>query len=804
MTFTARQISQRLGVTAAAIRQQLRGIAATGEQWPGGVRADAWMIGQLPESLLARLDAAALQQRCKGATTEQRVQVLLSMPCNRWEPDIPLDKICEADMESAGKLREALRPWLLRQHDIKPGELKSGGLESCQRTFGNGISPRHFDRLFARTVTRDGGAEQWDRLEIYLPEKVRPKADGFIDAELHGGDGFESIHRFIAEHGHSPNEFQRSAIWMLVLESFSSLVSAGESEKSASLRVRDFLFVHAPFLAASKNALRMAWDRKLERWQRGQPESIADGRKGNGNRADYPSKDIRRVRHSAVLKNGKRIDAAWREEYHRLSEYTRGRHPRSRRCPTAFYQLVSRQRVDALYARIHGRSALRKLAGSVDRDAANMPAMASWAVDDWTSNIEIACHTPDGKGLLIQPQIITVMDYASRKWVGWSMSNDKGPTAQLVCAAVLDGFRRHGVPRQLWVENGFVFGKSLNVNGKEDEQGRTVVAGLAQYGCEVHHFHPGSPTSKGELEKSFDLVQRLMERHPGYAGRLQMLDASDEFKREQRLINSGKVDAKTFRYTKEEFNQVMHQLVEEYNSTPQHGHLNGLTPNDAFEALADPTNPPIKFNNQLQWILANERYRVTVKVSGVQFTHYGRKIKVRGGDLPLHHGEELWAVVDRQDGSMVTFMTLDYSKTFTVEVCQNPSARESLICTGSSVLAAELKKIGKHVRAVTDELKDLTAEFGNPRKELLAEIRGETATPPTSPTRQTVVAPQLLVAGDQMGQQREAIREEKRESVRLARSAARVAEETGLHLSPSGVSKLTPEQLRMLKEINEE
>jgi len=37
--------------------------------------------------------------------------------------------------------------------------------------------------------------------------------------------------------------------------------------------------------------------------------------------------------------------------------------------------------------------------------------------------------------------------------------------------------------------------------------------------------------SKSELEKSFDLIQRRMEKHPGYTGRLQMVDAPEEFKR---------------------------------------------------------------------------------------------------------------------------------------------------------------------------------------------------------------------------------------------------------------------------------
>jgi hypothetical protein len=576
---------------------------------------------------------------------------------------------------------------------------------------------------------------------------------------------------------HNPSLAERAGVWTLALNKMAELVSAGQPEKSASRRVRQFLFARAKFIAPTRNALRMAFERKRDQWQRDNPQSLADGRQGNGNRFEYLREDIRRLRHSAVLKNGGRIDSAWREEYPHLSESTRQRHPHSRKCPRALYQLVNRAKVDALFARVQGRRHLRKMVGSVTRNSDGIPAMARWVVDDWTSNVEVAFTNRDGTVSLIQPQIITVMDFASRKWVGWSMSNDKAPTAELVCAAILDGFRRHGVPHKLFVENGFVFGKSLNVNGKEDEQGRTVVAGLAQYGCAIRHFDKMSPTSKGELEKSFDMFQRLMERHPGYTGRLQMLDASDDLKREQRLIRANKVDAKKFRYTFGEFSRVIQDLIAQFNATPQHGHLKGLSPDEAFEAMKDATNPPIQFNNQLYWMLANERYRVPVGAGGVTFRHYGRKIQVRGGELPQHVGQELWALVDRADDSMVTFMSLDYRKTFTVEVCRQPSADEAQIVTGGSILASELQKIGQHMRAVGDDLKDLAGEFGNPRHDLLAKYRGESsalAGVADSATRRVILNGRVETSADQMQAQRQAITAKRRQNTANKSKATRM------------------------------
>jgi hypothetical protein len=768
MTFTAAQIAAALGVKRQAVKWHLRGITPAGVKVVRGNEAEAWEFCQLPAELQKRLQAEAQKQNCRDAET------LLARPRRQWSPPLTLDKICEADIQVATKLREALQPFLIRQHDgrAKGAEFESAGLLEYRRVFGNAITARYWRELFARAIQRDNGFEDWNHLALYLPACPRAKsAPAAVVSEALAED-FAELESFIVALSNplEPSKDERAGLWKLALVKFDELIRASQPEKTAGLRVRDFLWSRARWLARSRDALRKAFELRLA-------NGIEDGRKTNGNRPEYPAADIRRVRHSAVLKNGGRIDAAWREEYPRLSDFTRQRHPNSRRCPPVFYRLVNREKVNTLKARLDGKRALRRMIGGVKRNAENVPTMARWAADDWTSNIEVYFTNRDGSISLIQPQIITVMDFASRKWVGWAMSADKGPNARLVCAALMDAFKRHDVPRQLWLENGWVFGRALDINGKEDAQGRTVVAGLAQYGCTVHHFDKMSPSSKGELEKSFDLFQRLMERHPGYAGRLQMLDASEDFKREQRLIRSGKVPASKDRYSLAEFEVVIHRLVEQYNATPQFGHLNGLCPNEAFELMRDKSDPPIKFDRRLHWYFANTRNRVRVTAGGVAFSRYGRKIRVRGGELPRHIGEELWALVDREDDSMVTFMSLDFRQIFTVETCVNVPADISRVATGAGVLAAERAKIGAHARAVEDEFKALQSEFGNPRRDLLAQFRNETAAlngVSDTTTRRVILNSRLEQAGPNIEAQRQAIKSKRRQNTANKSKASRL------------------------------
>ena len=804
-TFTAAEIAKALALKRQAVNWHLRSVAPAGIKLVRGNETAAWQLSQLPTALLEKLSTAAAQQHCRT------VETFLTMPRDRWQPALALEDICDADIQAADKLRAALQPWLIRQHDgrLASMELEAGGVESYRRIFGNAITPRYWRQLFTRTIQRDRGFEDWNRLEIYLPDRPKQKAAlaALVSAALAADfSGLENYLRslFFTDR---PDRDVRAGTWILALKTYQEFVAGGESEKSAGRRVRQFLVARAPFLAASRDALWIAWQRKLDALEKakGNLESLRDGRADNGAEVAISQADIDRLTHSAVLKNGGRIDAAWREEYPRLSAATRQRYADSFTAPAKIHQLLNRTKIDALTARHQGPRKLRRLCGTVQRDWTGIPSMHSWVVDDLTANLECAIKNRDGSTSLLQPQIIAVMDSASRKFVGWTISNAKAPNAGIVCDAVLEGMKVHGVPKNLGVENGFVFGKSLLVNGKDDELGRTLVVGLGQYGCKVDHFEKMNPQSKAELEYAFHQLQCLMERHPGYTGRLQMLDAPEEFKREQRLIRAGKIDAIQARYTSDEFIVVTNQLILQYNATPQQGRLKGLSPNECFEASLDLNNPPIQFVPKLEWML-NERQLVLVGASGVSFTHRSTQqaVKVRGGELVKYIGQELWAVMDRQDASLVTFMDEDFSLTFTMEVCARPSAREADFAPGSGTLAKERAKIRAHERAISEEYRRLKNGFGDPRRGLLAAIRpaGESELAESAPTphRLTLMPRNLLEAGQQMEAQRAAITQAKDNKKRQRRQTQAIASRTGM-IIPENAPEVPADDLRSLADF---
>jgi hypothetical protein len=169
--FTAAQIAAVMGMKRQALQWHLRDVPPAGVRIVAGNEAAAWTVDQLPAPLRERMAAEATQQRCRT------IEALISMPRAAWQPAIPLNKISDADIQAATKLRDALKPFLVQQHDpnLSAEEWKQGGVANYQRFFGKQISLRYWDELFKRTIRRDNGAEAWNRLEIYLPDPLKRK-----------------------------------------------------------------------------------------------------------------------------------------------------------------------------------------------------------------------------------------------------------------------------------------------------------------------------------------------------------------------------------------------------------------------------------------------------------------------------------------------------------------------------------------------------------------------------------------------------------------------------------------------------
>lgn len=806
-TFTATEISRAASahsqtrISRQAVAKLLKGIPADAPKVArGNQETPAWKFSSLPATLRQRLETAARLQGCRHA--ESMLAALLVSAPRQWTSPVPLHDVAEDEQNKAAMLREVLAPFL--REALRPAAERDALIVARYGdTFSQVITPDYARKLYQRTLSRDGGRKDFGNLELYLPDKPRPKAAPVwtVDASTLADllPALESRLASITTPGQPPKAVVRSA-WHVAFEEYTRLVAQGTPEDRAARSVRDFLHARAPFLPRNRDTLLKSWNEKLPRFlaRDGMPGALVDLRCHNGAKATIPEADIARLRWSATTKHSGRLDCAWREEYDHLSETTRAHGNKLGRCPRFVTKAINRVLLDGLKARRQGKRYLEKMLGTVLRSLDNVPAMYAWCMDDLTCTLEVFTRNADGTTSLNLIQLIAVLDVRSRRVVGWAASLDAAPSAELVCEAFLDAVRRTGkIPHHLFLENGWVFGRAGNVIGKRNESGDVVIAGLAEYGCQVHHFDPMTPTSKGELEKTFDLLQNRMERHPGFTGREQRHDAPEQFRREQIEMRrkTNPRDPSTCRYDFPQGIRAIEKIIADHNAAPQNGALQGMTPDEAFLNLQDRDNPPTWLPDKLHWLLAY-KYRVVITHSGVAFSHFGNKLRVRGGQLASLEriGREYWAVLDSRGPDCVTFMSLDFADVFTESLRPVVPYDISESAPESDALETEYRTKAEQRQVVESEYQGLIDRFGDPRKNLLREAQAATRenleldAAIGMNARMPMIDSNHLAAGEAGERQRAALRNQARKNA-PAKAATRLADRNGINLTKAAAAR---------------
>jgi hypothetical protein len=273
---TAAEIACAFGVYPQAMRKRLRAAPASGKRMVSGNVADTWNWSALPDAIRSRLAREAAK---RGFAT---VGAWYRDGLKGWRPEVPLAEISDECLSAAAKLKEALLPSLRNPFVLTASDFEREGLRDYATVFGHRISGRHFRELIRRTVERDGGAENWEMLELYLPKKParKPKATEATPtfpllvqainynypAETFGEDRMVPVNR-------------ADEIWMKVCETHAVMVKSGIPRKRAARQLRDFLLERAPDLAPSREALLKTFERRLRRWQAGE---AFDQRAANG------------------------------------------------------------------------------------------------------------------------------------------------------------------------------------------------------------------------------------------------------------------------------------------------------------------------------------------------------------------------------------------------------------------------------------------------------------------------------------------------------------------------------------------
>ena len=163
-----------------------------------------------------------------------------------------------------------------------------------------------------------------------------------------------------------------------------------------------------------------------------------------------------------------------------------------------------------------GRDALRRLYPHQERDRRSFHALEAVNADGHKWDVFV--RWPDGT--IGRPVMVAIQDLYSNKILAWRV--DKTENADAVRLAFSDVFRRFGIPRLAWLDNGRGFASKWITGGTANRYRFKVKAEepqglLTACGVEVHWTKPYSGQSK-PIERAFKDLCEAVAKHPAFTG----------------------------------------------------------------------------------------------------------------------------------------------------------------------------------------------------------------------------------------------------------------------------------------------
>src|ERR1017187_11010424 len=166
--FTATQIARAAAITRQAANMGLQPIASAGMAVSQGKDAAGWRFADLPLDWQLEITRRGVKRGFENGEA-----FLTNLP-EPWKCPLAWDQVPESQRDKAVKLHKALTRALALRGDgsaaAAQGEL--AGLDDFKAEFGYAISGRHWRRLLDRTIERDAGEGNWQRLGIYLDDRA--------------------------------------------------------------------------------------------------------------------------------------------------------------------------------------------------------------------------------------------------------------------------------------------------------------------------------------------------------------------------------------------------------------------------------------------------------------------------------------------------------------------------------------------------------------------------------------------------------------------------------------------------------
>lgn len=761
--FSAAELAAALGRKRQSVARDLKALPPTGSKMVAGNEAGAWAVAGLPQSLLRALGEQARLNGCRDAAEYLR-------QCGRpWSPEVPLAECHPSAVEAAQRLREALRPSLTRQDiGLTAPEFKARGIEDYRKAFGHEITPRHFDRLFVRTLRRAGTTHDLDKLELYLPDRIkRREVETAVATEsTDAGKRLASFLKVLVD-PLKPTMAERESVWCEALEIHQALIDQGEPAARAGRQIRAALLQQAPWIATSAESLQKIFKTRLDRWQAagGDATAVRDGRRRNtGNPEGYelPEADLNVLVHLGVWQFHGHLAAAWRAAHKRnlLTPETVSRYPLATaksQVPTKIRDAVGSEIELLRRMKLHQKAA-SDLVPHMTRTYEALSSCQVFNADDVTLPVYSYVPNQDGWFDLVRGQCLLFIDLRSLKIIGWSFQQDRNYSSLVIRTLCTRIFSELCVPKFLHFESG-VWKNATLIAGRNSDGAvpfGEVVQGLKEFGVEFNNSH--RPRAK-PVERVIGLLQDLMEGEPGYCGRDERRDLPAHTKKAMDDVKFHRRHPSELFFSFEQWHDRLAEIIAVYNATPQQGRiLDDISPDDAFDKFMDHDDPPLQLGPELRHLLAHHKEEREVKTSGLQFKVGKNLFRYYGPELAHMVGRRVLAWFDPENPDHLAVTDLDRRNPILVPRAVDVPAMARLT-GGSEILESETAR-------AQSQMAHLRARYN--------VVKG------TLPLPHRAVLPNRRAVDT--GAKFTKLREEKAQRQRITDRTRRVANELGAHV----------------------
>ena len=766
--FTAMQVAAATALSPRTVRRTLETVPHSSLVLVNGKETKAWSLGVFEKFFGPELAT----QRAAGRYRDH-LSLLSSSAKPTWQPALPLAAVCEAQRRKAVKLQRAIAPsWQrLEQTGLSAGEFERLGVNDYAAEFGVRISDRHWRELCKRTLGRDGGAEDWSRLEIYLDEGLRRAPRPAIAPAQPEFPLIDTTLALLSDKA-APTWREMDLIWGAALHTLDAVASDAAPAARFKRAILEKLLREVPSLAHSYNSARTLFDGKRKAWLAGGKTvaAIMDRRYRDSRPGAAPDaveeERAGRLGFVAGSNHGGQLAPAFRELV------AQGLERPTRSANKSYVPIALRReaRQDALIvaASVKNKNALRSMVPTLSADPSRYRVHDIFTYDDVT--LPILWYVPDGAGWfnLVQGQCLVGADWRSWRVLQFSLQPDSQYNSKVIRTLFAKTFAAHGLPKELKLEGGMWKSASL-IHGNDAKRKATEAQGLEYTDGDVVHglqtqlgikiTHAISPTGKTQIESIFRLMQDYLWPDKGYCGRDQRKDLPDKIKRQKYQVETRQAHPSEFFYSFEQLEQRMHQVFTQYNATPQQGDwLKNESPDEAFEKYQNREDPPIAFDARCQHLLAcqvairalKSDHTIRFEIGREKFCYFSQPLMEMpaGARIMVHFDPDLPEVITVTDLQRQNPISIPRSaRTYTTAdpVTQNELGKKSAC---ASYLRARFRTLeAKHKPVV----------------------------------RRPIVSPATAELGAQIESQRAALVTEEKRVARTRRAAAKI----DLHLTPA-------------------